>query len=96
MILRATGQRSPTRLIGVVLLLAVFSLPFHSHAHIAAAQVKTECPCVVHGTRSELGRLPAVFTLNAAYVEFPLLASEPSLLSRDVFGTDSIRAPPSL
>jgi hypothetical protein len=95
MILRVTGQRSSTCLVGVVLLLAVFSLPFHSHAHIAAVQVKAECSCIVHRTRFELCSPESVFALNAVFAEFPLLVSEPSLLSRDVFGSESIRAPPS-
>jgi hypothetical protein len=96
MILRAISETRPARLVGVMLLLAVFSLPFHIHAHIAAAQVKAECTCIAHGTRSELGPLPAEFVFLAVLAEYPVPPSRSSLVSRDVTGLGLIRAPPSL
>jgi hypothetical protein len=94
MILRAANGRSTARLLGLMLLFAVFSMPFHSHAHIAAAQVKTECSCIMHGCRPELGLPPTVFSLGAVLAESSLPTSGSSLVSRDVPGLELIRGPP--
>ena len=82
------------RLAAVVSLLAVFFLPFHSHAKLGTAQVSKECVCV-HGSRSEMGAPPASISPAPLFIEFFHESLEPLLLSYETLSFRSIRAPPA-
>ena len=82
------------RLAALVLVLAVFFLPFHSHANLGTAQVSKECACV-HGSRSEMGVPPAAISPAPLFIEFFHESLEPLVLSYETLSFRSIRAPPA-
>jgi hypothetical protein len=79
----------------VVLLLAVFALPFHLHFFTSAAQITQECSCY-HGVRTQTGLAPAPSdstpTVRTSFVDL----YEPQSFTRLTTDSRSIRAPPSL
>jgi hypothetical protein len=81
-------------LAALVLLVAVFFLPFHSHANLGTARVSKECACV-HGSRSEMGAPPAAISAAPLFIEFFHEFLEPLILSYEIPNCRSIRAPPA-
>jgi hypothetical protein len=82
-------------LIAGVLALAIFSLPLHFHAVVAAPQITKECSCF-HGTRTQ-GALTAAAPGWLPFFVCHLFVPEPSDWSGVLsFLTLQIRAPPSV
>jgi hypothetical protein len=82
------------RLTALISLIAIFSLPLHSHANFGKAQVTKECACV-HGNRSEMAAPPAPVSPTPEFFEYSLASCELPVLSRDTLRCQSIRAPPA-
>ena len=84
-----------TRVVGAVLFLCIFLLPFHLHAYTATPELQKECSCL-HGSRAQLGSLPddaptaPLLWISAVVIEGP--GSYFSFL----FELRTIRAPPSI
>lgn len=91
-LLSATPPRR--RALGILLVLACFSLPFHFHpATAASSHISNECTCL-HGSRMEMGAAIAAFQC-ALPVYLNLTKSfEPQLNSQAAPGFRTIRAPP--
>jgi len=86
--------RMISRLTALVSLLAIFSLPLHSHAILGTAQVKSECACV-HSSRSEMAAPPTPVSPTPVFIEYSLESCELPVLSREALRCQSIRAPPA-
>lgn len=83
------------RLIGTILFLAVFSLPFHSHAFTPAAQVSKECSCY-HGGRTQVGLAPVVGDWTPTFQPTILIVYETEVLAGFSVNSHAIRAPPAI
>src|SRR5688572_8015162 len=88
------GEAKAKRLAVLVLVLAVFFLPFHGHANLGTAQVSKECACV-HGSRSEMGAPLATISPAPLFIEFFHESREPLVVSYETLSFRSIRAPPA-
>jgi hypothetical protein len=81
------------RVVGLLLLFAVFGLPLHSHALTETPRIAKECSCI-HGTRTEAGLVAAVADWaplpQAAFIEIV----QSQIFSHSVVSFFSIRAPP--
>jgi hypothetical protein len=81
------------RIVGLLLLFAMFGLPLHSHAVMETPRIAKECSCI-HGTRIET--LPAVVSTDwtpvtqASFLEI----IQPQTRSHLVVTCYTIRAPP--
>jgi hypothetical protein len=81
------------RLTAVVLLLAVFALPFHFHFFTPTAKLSQECSCY-QGARSQTGLAPALSDWTPAFHASFIVLHEPQVVGRLSFGSRAIRAPP--
>lgn len=83
----------PRTLVGLVLVVAVFALPFHFHFFTQTAQLAQECSCY-HGVRTQAGLAPAsadwIPTFQASFVA----VYEAQVFSRLSIHFHTIRAPP--
>jgi hypothetical protein len=81
------------RVVGLLLLFAVFGLPLHSHALTETPRIAKECSCM-HGTRTESGLVAASAdwapVLQATF--FEIVQSQ--IFSHSIVSFFSIRAPP--
>lgn len=81
------------RIVGILLLFAVFSLPLHSHALAETPRIAKECSCV-HGTRTEAGLVVAALDWTPlTQVGFYEIV-QPQICSHSIVTCYSIRAPP--
>ena len=88
-----TEPRKDARLIGLLLVVAVFILPFHSHVNFGDSQIRAECACI-HRSRSDPGTTVPVVSPTPLFVAFPLVFFEQVVNSRQTLCCRSIRAPP--
>jgi hypothetical protein len=81
------------RIVGLLLLFAVFGLPLHSHALTDSPRIAKECSCL-HGTRTEASAAVAPTAVppltHASRLEFV----QPQIFSHFIVSFFSIRAPP--
>ena len=84
----------PHRVAAVILLLAVFFLPLHSHSFTPTAQVTKECSCY-HGGRTQAGLAPALADWTPSLQASLIVAYEPQVLGWLSIKSHTIRAPPS-
>jgi hypothetical protein len=87
-------QRShPWTLVGLLLVIAVFALPFHFHFFTPAVQLGQECACY-HGVKTQAGLAPAQAdwtpTLQASFVA----VYEPQVFTWFSIYSLPIRGPP--
>jgi len=82
-------------LIVAVLLLTVFSLPFHFHFFTPAAQLGKECSCY-QGARNQTGPAPAANNWTPSFQAAFVVAYEPQIFGRLALDSRAIRAPPVL
>lgn len=81
------------RIVGLLLLFAMFGLPLHSHAFTETPRIAKECSCI-HGTRTETA--PAVSSADGAPLTQAtfLVIIQPQTCSHFIVTCYSIRAPP--
>ena len=80
-------------LVGLVLVLAVFALPFHLHFFTPTAQIIQECSCY-HGVRTQAGLAPASADWTPTFQASFVVPHKPQLFGSHLFGSYAIRAPP--
>lgn len=83
------------RLATVVLLLAVFFLPLHSHSFTVTAQLSKECSCV-HGNRTQIGLAPAAADWVPTFQASSIVLPEPQVFGWFSVDSHAIRAPPAI
>lgn len=81
------------RWVGVVLFLAVFSLPLHFHAIAATSQVTKECSCL-HGNRMQMGAAAAPGDSVAVVASEPVVLLPRKEVGHRFIVPQSSRAPP--
>ena len=81
------------RIVGILLIFAVFGLPLHSHALTETPRIAKECSCI-HGTRTEAGIVAASTAWRPLAQLGHCEICEPQLHSYGVVSFFSIRAPP--
>jgi len=89
---RALNSR---RLIGIVLFLAVFFLPLHSHAFTVTAQLGKECSCY-HGGRTQVGLAPVTADWAPNFQPYLFVSYEPRVFDYSSVDSHAIRAPPAI
>jgi hypothetical protein len=81
------------RVVGLLLLFAVFGLPLHSHALTEAPRITKECSCL-HGTRTQTApaqnTAPPAPLIEANFLEIV----QPQIRTHFLITFLSIRAPP--
>ncbi|HEY7553628.1 MAG TPA: hypothetical protein VIH18_02380 [Candidatus Binatia bacterium] len=86
-------QRARWRVIGLLLVLAFFTLPLHAHAAAEGPRIVKECSCI-HGQRTEVGIVPGgVFWLPQVFA-VPCEVHDSQASSYSVLHSFAIRAPP--
>jgi hypothetical protein len=90
---RGKEKNAAWRVVGLLLLLALFSLPLHSHAATETPRIAKECSCV-HGHRTEIGIAPVLANqvLPDPYIFHAI--TQPQICSYSAVPSFTIRAPP--